>query len=330
MSSTKVYKTDRTRQVIFTDQKLERSSSPKSTESGILPKSILVKRTDTPPFSQKNCRPSSKIQSKRLSIKPDDASTEIKQSTNDNNSTPEKIVVQPSVSKTIENDSKLNTQQSISNENESLNSTELGTIDTNSDTIGKIYSQKNKSGKHKENQETFDLLDKIKHSATAEIIGPMPLSQQACRFELPFDLKLLETLTPLEYLSKYCHLSSRRQYQFKRVFNKYRNQKHKFNSSNLFLSLVDLHQENFTHTKFDYLCELINLDEQEHEFTFNTYSGILAFCERMLYNLSPSHKNYIDDRLTKDTIEKCDFENLGRKLDGLIISDTMKKLLYTL
>ncbi|CAF1500918.1 unnamed protein product, partial [Adineta steineri] len=97
MSNTKVYKTDRTRQVIFTDQKLERSSSPKSTDNGILPKSILVKRTDTPPFSEKNCRPSSKIQSKRLSIKPDDASTEIKQSTNDNNSTPEKIVVQPSV-----------------------------------------------------------------------------------------------------------------------------------------------------------------------------------------------------------------------------------------
>jgi hypothetical protein len=34
--------------------------------------------------------------------------------------------------------------------------------------------------------------------------------------------------------------------------------------------------------------------------------------------------------LAKDTIEKCDFDSLDRKFDGLVISETMKRLLKTI
>ncbi|UJR13981.1 hypothetical protein I4U23_000984 [Adineta vaga] len=182
----------------------------------------------------------------------------------------------------------------------------------------------------KVNQETIDLLTKIKQSASASSIGPVPLSQQACRFELPYDLKLLETFTPLDYITKYCRLSSRRQYQFKRLFHKYRNKRHLFEISDLFSSIRDIHQENFTKVKYTNLCQLLDLTNQNYEFTFETYAGILAFCERMLYNSSPYYNNCDDEQLTKDVIEKCDFDSLDRKLDGLNISPIMKRLLHTL
>lgn len=200
-----------------------------------------------------------------------------------------------------------------------------------------------------ENESTFDLLDKIKHSPHGESIGPMPLSlqvrfkilseififhliyiSQACRFELPFDLKLLENLSPLEYLSKHCRLSSRRQYEFKRVFNKYRNKNNQFDSSNLYLSLFDLHKQNLTLNHFNDLCQLIHLNNQSYQLTFNIYAGILALFERILYKRSLLHKDQDDYNLTKDIIEKCDFYSLQRKFHELKINDTLKKLLNEL
>lgn len=153
---------------------------------------------------------------------------------------------------------------------------------------------------------------------------------QACRFELPFDLKLLETLTPLDYLSKYCHLSSRRQYQFKRLFDKYRNRNYNFDSSYLHLSLLNIHKHHLTYEIFDYLCQLIGLDDEQYQFTFNTYAGVLALCERIVYRSSLLYKDQDDYNLMKDTIEKCDFYSLERKFDGFIISNAMKQLLNAL
>jgi hypothetical protein len=199
-----------------------------------------------------------------------------------------------------------------------------------------------------ENQETLDLLEKIRQGATGLAIGQSPVSQQVCiiqnillnfffsfflqgcRFELPSDLKLLENLTPLEYLSKYCRLSSRRNYQFKRIFEKYRNNQFRCESSNLYTSITDIHSETFTRSQYDYLCQLINLGNEPHQFSFETFAGILALCERILYNSSQFRSSLDDHDLAKDTLEKCDFDSLDRKFDGLIISDTMKRLLRTI
>ncbi len=141
---------------------------------------------------------------------------------------------------------------------------------------------------------------------------------------------MLETLTPLDYLSKYCRLSSRRQYQFKRIFEKYRNRYYHFESSNLYLSLLNIHKHHLTNEIFANLCQLINFDHQQYQLTFNTYAGILALCERILYKSSLLHNDQDDYDLTKDAIEKCDFYSLDRKFDGLMISDTMKRLLHAL
>lgn len=133
----------------------------------------------------------------------------------------------------------------------------------------------------------------------------------------------------MNYLSKYCRLSSRRRHQFKRLFDKYQNRNYHLESSNLYLSLTDIHKHHLTRDIFDYLCRLIELNKSE-QFSFNTYAGILALCERILYRSSILYKDKDDYNLTKDAIEKCDFYSLDRKFDGLIISDRMKQLLNAL
>ena len=153
---------------------------------------------------------------------------------------------------------------------------------------------------------------------------------QGCRFELPFDLKLLENLTPLEYLSQYCRLSSRRNYQFKRMFDKYRNTQYRFESTNLYASISEIHRENFTRLQYDNLCQLINIGNEQHQFTFDTYAGILALCERILCNSKTFLSAQNEHDLAKDALEKCDFDSLDRKLDGLIISEPLRNLLTTI
>ncbi|CAF3354707.1 unnamed protein product, partial [Rotaria socialis] len=170
-----------------------------------------------------------------------------------------------------------------------------------------------------ENQETLDLLEKIRQSSNTVSVGQLVASQQGCRFELPYDLKLLETLTPLDYLSKYCRLSTRRNYQFKRIFDKYRNNHYRFESSNLFASIGELHRDNFTRSQFECLCQLIDLGTEQHQFAYDTFSGILALCERILCETKRTTTGLDEQDLAKDTLEKCDFDSLDRKLDGLTI-----------
>jgi hypothetical protein len=143
-------------------------------------------------------------------------------------------------------------------------------------------------------------------------------------------LKLLETLTPLDYLSQYCRLSARRHFYFKRLFDKYRNINYCFESRNLYASIHDIYGESFTRTHYDYLCQLICIGHEHHEFSFNAFAGVLALSERILCD-SQSFRSGLDEHdLAKDMIEKCDFDSLDRKFDGLTINDTMSKLLRVL
>lgn len=52
--------------------------------------------------------------------------------------------------------------------------------------------------------------------------GRLALSKQSSRFELPMDMRLLEVMTPLEYLSRYCIVTSRRQMLYDKIYNKHK------------------------------------------------------------------------------------------------------------
>lgn len=143
-------------------------------------------------------------------------------------------------------------------------------------------------------------------------------------------MKLLETLTPLDYLSKYCRLSSRRHYHYKKIFDKYRNTQYRFESNHLYAAIRDVQGESFTRTNYDQLIGLLNISNEQHQFAFEAFAGILALCERILCDSEKFRSGLDEHDLAKDTIEKCDFDSLDRKLDGLNVSETMKNLLRTL
>ncbi len=98
----------------------------------------------------------------------------------------------------------------------------------------------------------------------------------------------------------------------------------------MYTSIIDVHSENFTRSQYDYLCQLIDIGNEQHQFKYDTFAGVLALCERILYESSQFRSGFEEHDLAKDTIEKCDFDSLERKLDGLIISEKMKRLLKTI
>ncbi len=72
------------------------------------------------------------------------------------------------------------------------------------------------------------------------------------------------------------------------------------------------------------------MGKEQHQFNYDTFAGVLALCERILFDSSKFRSGLDEHDLAKDTIEKCDFESLDRKLDGLMVSETMRRLLKTL
>jgi len=53
-------------------------------------------------------------------------------------------------------------------------------------------------------------------------VGRLALSRNACRFELPMDMKQLESMNPMTYLRYFCKINERRKALYKRIFDKYK------------------------------------------------------------------------------------------------------------
>jgi hypothetical protein len=136
---------------------------PIDTNNNSLENSIVVQK-----FSIKSPQIISNLQSKRPPIKPNDNNTKVKYSTLPRIDHDKQEIIPPIVVNTKTN------QKIILNRSESLN----GTINSKQ-ILPELHTNENEK-KIIENQETLDLLTKIKESPTAASIGPMPLSQQVC------------------------------------------------------------------------------------------------------------------------------------------------------
>ena len=140
------------------------------------------------------------------------------------------------------------------------------------------------------------------------------LSRQSCRFELPMDMRLLETMTPREYLSKYCVISSKRMLLYKRVFGKFVSKAHKTELvyEDVAAALREVHIHGISEDQMNSIMRLVDVEgllegapdaegerkdnpaEREREAAlnknvdFNFFAGIAALTERILY---PIHAN---------------------------------------
>ena len=159
---------------------------------------------------------------------------------------------------------------------------------------------------------------------TPWLSGPLPLSCEGCRFELPMDLKVLESLSVMTYLSNYCIVSSRRKYLFKTTFVKAdRDLDGIINSYEIRQALLNLYCHSISNECLDDILDIIDC-QIGSVFDRNQFSALSAFSERYLCKRYHTTKEI---NASKELLEQTDFAGLKAKLEGYNIPPKLVRAL---
>jgi len=168
------------------------------------------------------------------------------------------------------------------------------------------------------------------HSSVPTVNGRYVCSQRSCRLQLPMDLRLLETLTPREYLLSHCKISSRRRALYKKLFTRHADKSGSIPVQNLYKALQDIHYGAVTQNDVKDICEMLLLDDTS-SLDLETFSITAAIVERLLYpKFRVEHTMKDVEQYGREQLERADFYSLNNKLEGIHINDSMMKLIHTL
>uniref|UniRef100_A0A2C9L3F9 Uncharacterized protein n=2 Tax=Biomphalaria glabrata TaxID=6526 RepID=A0A2C9L3F9_BIOGL len=173
--------------------------------------------------------------------------------------------------------------------------------------------------------------------AKCEVIPKWVLTrlETACRsfrYELPFNKRLLEHMTPLQYLATYTRLNKEQRRRYTEIFKKYKVK------PNDYLELKSLHPAlnsllggYFSEDNYDILSTCLFIPEDVN-LDCNTFVGICAFVDRLFWT---AYLEYEDDTFSfwapnRSALEYADFENLRRKLSDVQLSKELTVLLQSL
>lgn len=159
--------------------------------------------------------------------------------------------------------------------------------------------------------------------------GPHSLSRQSCRFELPMDIRVLEELSPLQYVAQFCRVHSRRRTLFRHYFAKNdRDRDGNINRRELHSALRDLYAQSINTEQVNAILDLLDIDKSVRTFDLDVFTAVAAFSERYLYYC---YSLAVQDESEKRTVlEETDFCALRWKLEGCKISDKLTKVLEAL
>ena len=159
--------------------------------------------------------------------------------------------------------------------------------------------------------------------------GPHSLSRQSCRFELPMDMRVLEELSSLQYVSQFCRVNSRRRTLFRHYFTKNdRDRDGNISRRELHSTLRDLYAQSINTEQVNAILDLLDIDKSVRTFDLDVFIAVAAFSERYLYYC---YSLAVQDESEKRTVlEETDFCALRWKLEGCKISDKLKKVLEVL
>lgn len=179
---------------------------------------------------------------------------------------------------------------------------------------------------------------------------PRKFTRSSSRFELPMDLKEQMKLTPLDYLSKFVFVEDNKKQLYHRIFVKYlpkdktireENDNEEFfvragsggnrpgrddlllvrslQEDDLKEALKEVLGFHGTEEKIQEILDYMELKNiEEVNINFRTFSGIVAFAERLITSLDQNED-------PRNEIEIADFETLARHFDR-IESTTMKNV----
>ncbi|XP_064612552.1 uncharacterized protein LOC135476453 [Liolophura sinensis] len=156
--------------------------------------------------------------------------------------------------------------------------------------------------------------------------GRLALSQQSSRFELPMDMKLLENLSPQDYIRKYCVISSRRQYLYQKIFYKSRDKSGYIPVKELEKALREVLVGTLTKQRVKELCDWLEINE-DTKIDYKLFSGMAALAERILYPDFVTGDTQDIPEFQRDKIECADFGALSWKLNGIKVNPSVESLL---
>ncbi len=191
-------------------------------------------------------------------------------------------------------------------------------------------------------KEPMDLNHSLNNMAKPWLQGPLALSKESCRFELPMDMHVLEKISVLEYLTEYCVVCSRRQQLYKQSFVR----ADKDRDGHLTLHELEDTLTNVVYIQPDAkkcLKEITDMitddhnpaseaadDKKQLKINFKCFKGIGAFLERMIcWSMEKQNGNegikwsHNDKR---NTLEQTDFDGLKWKLKGCNIDAKLMNL----
>ncbi|KAL2096094.1 hypothetical protein ACEWY4_008242 [Coilia grayii] len=156
------------------------------------------------------------------------------------------------------------------------------------------------------------------------------VSKKICRFELPMDLRELETLSPQTYLKKYCRVCRRRRNVYIKIFTKFdHRQKMLLSFKEMEQALNDLYMGNIDSKQFQWLMDLCDIQRQT-DIDCDLFCSVCALSERVLYADFVMDDMDDDDTRQKELLEVADFCSLLAKLYCHDISPELTRLLLKL
>ncbi|KAJ8916127.1 hypothetical protein NQ315_004494 [Exocentrus adspersus] len=161
---------------------------------------------------------------------------------------------------------------------------------------------------------------------------PRAFSRSSARFELPMDSRMLNTMTPLDYVRENVSISSARKLLYNCIFNKFRMEgdgdsdcERRLHGENLQKCLDLVMGKPMLNKHSEYYKQLVGWKETD-VYDFKTCCGIFALYERLL---APEYYPQLPDRKTDPCheIELADFEVLSRKLHGQTVDERLAEIL---
>ncbi|XP_065837478.1 uncharacterized protein [Oscarella lobularis] len=143
------------------------------------------------------------------------------------------------------------------------------------------------------------------------------------------DMKLLEDLSPLEYLKRFLVISDRRRSWYSKVFGMIDRARKRSNGiSNMKeveSALMEVHFHSSTKEQIKDVFQVASI-ASDMEFNREQFYGLAALSERLLVTSFLSYKAAEDKGAERDVLETTDFEAIDWKLKGVSVHPDLRRL----
>ncbi|KAH9502831.1 hypothetical protein Btru_074585 [Bulinus truncatus] len=174
----------------------------------------------------------------------------------------------------------------------------------------------------------MDVVTTVADGMPVWVVTRLETACRSCRFELPFNRKHLEGMTPLQFLANQTRLHSDQSRRYVELNKKY---KSKYNEYNLYPALNFMFGGLLSAANYDVLRVCLFITE-DVTIDVHTFTGLCALADRLFWTcyLDYAGDTFLTWAPNRSALEYVDFENLDRKLEGVKLSREMDVLLHSL